>query len=259
MLFPPREATTTAEPPEPLFISAYRIHYMQTNSSEDWRPGGEEHWCPLVSIGGSKFNSFGGSSQIRHDHVFHVVLTGFIGHGAAVRIMVDNVGNDGVGQRSRDQDAVSGTAMDIRDDEAARVAQRRHAAPVRIVVADADGRMRFKPLRRIVDQTVQNDMVDFVAACVQETHDLAAAGRMARHVADLDVRDVVVVRRKRAGDHRASVNACLPASVADGRQRDQIIARVSRNRLDDNVMAALPQVDAVLVQHRHRLAVYDFF
>ena len=173
--------------------------------------------------------------------------------------MVDDVGNDGVGQRSRDQDAVSGTAMDVRDDEAARVAQRRHAAPVRIVVADADGRMRFKTLRRIVDQTVQNDMVDFVAACVQETDDLATAGRMARHVADLDVRDVVVVRRKRAGDHRASVNARFPASVADGRQRDQIIARVSRNRLDDNVMAALPQVDAVLVQHRHRLAVDDFF
>jgi hypothetical protein len=32
--------------------SANRIHYMLTNSSEDWRPGGEAHWCPLVSIGG---------------------------------------------------------------------------------------------------------------------------------------------------------------------------------------------------------------
>ena len=39
--FAPREAMTTAEPPEPLYFSAYRIHYMQTNSSEDWRPGGE--------------------------------------------------------------------------------------------------------------------------------------------------------------------------------------------------------------------------
>jgi hypothetical protein len=53
MLFPPREATTTAEPPEPLYFSAYRIHYMQTHSSEDWRPGGEAHWCPVVSIRGS--------------------------------------------------------------------------------------------------------------------------------------------------------------------------------------------------------------
>ena len=41
MLFPPREAMTTAEQPEPLHFSAYGIHYMQTNSSEDWRPGGE--------------------------------------------------------------------------------------------------------------------------------------------------------------------------------------------------------------------------
>ena len=41
MLFPPREAMTTAEQPEPLHFSAYGIHYMQTNSSEDGRPGGE--------------------------------------------------------------------------------------------------------------------------------------------------------------------------------------------------------------------------
>ena len=41
MLFPPRKVMTTAEPPEPLYFSASRIHYMQTNSSEDWRPGGE--------------------------------------------------------------------------------------------------------------------------------------------------------------------------------------------------------------------------
>ena len=31
----------------------YRTHYMQTNSSGDWRPGGEAYWCPLVSIRGS--------------------------------------------------------------------------------------------------------------------------------------------------------------------------------------------------------------
>ncbi|MBR6076363.1 MAG: hypothetical protein IKP87_13760 [Victivallales bacterium] len=53
MPFPPREATTTAEPPEPLYSSVYGIHYMQTNSSEDWRPGGEAHWSPLVSVRGS--------------------------------------------------------------------------------------------------------------------------------------------------------------------------------------------------------------
>ena len=39
--FASREAMTTAEPPEPLIFSAYRIHYNQTNSLGDCRPGGE--------------------------------------------------------------------------------------------------------------------------------------------------------------------------------------------------------------------------
>jgi hypothetical protein len=33
--FAPREAMTTAEPPEPLTFSAFRIHYIQTNPSAD--------------------------------------------------------------------------------------------------------------------------------------------------------------------------------------------------------------------------------
>ncbi len=44
MLFPPREAMTTAEPPELLHFSEYGIHYIQTNSSADWWPGGEAFW-----------------------------------------------------------------------------------------------------------------------------------------------------------------------------------------------------------------------
>ena len=36
-----RAAMTTAEPPEPLDFSAFRIHFIQTNPSADWRPGGE--------------------------------------------------------------------------------------------------------------------------------------------------------------------------------------------------------------------------
>jgi hypothetical protein len=35
MLFPPREATTTAEPPEPLAFSAFGIHFIQTNPLAD--------------------------------------------------------------------------------------------------------------------------------------------------------------------------------------------------------------------------------
>jgi hypothetical protein len=33
--FAPREAMTTAEPPEPLTISAFRIHFIQTKPSAD--------------------------------------------------------------------------------------------------------------------------------------------------------------------------------------------------------------------------------
>jgi hypothetical protein len=33
--FAPREAMTTAEPPEPLAFSASRIHFIQTNPSTD--------------------------------------------------------------------------------------------------------------------------------------------------------------------------------------------------------------------------------
>ena len=33
------------QPPEPLTFSAIRIHFIQTNPSADWRPGGEAFWC----------------------------------------------------------------------------------------------------------------------------------------------------------------------------------------------------------------------
>ena len=82
---------------------------------------------------------------------------------------------------------------------------------------------------------------------------------MARHIANLNVRDVVVIRRHHAADHCVAVQATLQCTFANSRQRNQIIARVSRNRLNDNVMATLPQVDAVLVQYRHRLVANDFF
>ena len=149
--------------------------------------------------------------------------------------------------------------MDIRDDEIARIAQRRHATPIWIVVANANRRMRFIAFRRIVDQTIENDMIDFVTACIQETYDLATASRIARYIANLDVCDVVVIRRHHAADHCMAVQSTLQCTFADGRQRNQIIARVSRNRLNDNIMATLPQVDSVLVQHRYRLVANDFF
>ena len=81
MLFPPREAMTTDEQTEPLYFSASRIHYMQTNSSEDWRPGGEAYWCPLVSIRGSNSSNHDVGKVIlrnsallaeRHDDVIEV-------------------------------------------------------------------------------------------------------------------------------------------------------------------------------------------
>ena len=42
-LFPPREATTTAEPPEPLTFP-HLDSIMNNNSSGDCRPGGEAFW-----------------------------------------------------------------------------------------------------------------------------------------------------------------------------------------------------------------------
>ena len=48
--FAPREAMTTAEPPEPLTFSALRIPFIQTNPSADCRPGGEAFWCVLCVL-----------------------------------------------------------------------------------------------------------------------------------------------------------------------------------------------------------------
>ena len=45
-----RAAMTTAEPPEPLTFSVFRIHFIQTIPSVDWRPGGEAFWCVLCVL-----------------------------------------------------------------------------------------------------------------------------------------------------------------------------------------------------------------
>ena len=64
--FAPREATTTAEPPEPLTFSAFRIHFIQTNLQRIDGPAVrhsvcsvysvdyKKNSCPFVSIRGSK-------------------------------------------------------------------------------------------------------------------------------------------------------------------------------------------------------------
>ena len=56
MFSAPREAMTTAELPEPLDFSAYRIHNNQTKSLGDCRPGGEAFQCNLCILWFKKFS-----------------------------------------------------------------------------------------------------------------------------------------------------------------------------------------------------------
>ena len=52
MLFPPREAMTAAEPPEPMTFQ-HLDSIMNKQNLQDIVGPAARHWCPVVSIRGS--------------------------------------------------------------------------------------------------------------------------------------------------------------------------------------------------------------
>ena len=114
--------------------------------------------------------------------------------------------------------------------------------------------------RRCIDKSVDDDVADFRAVRRQQPQHAATACRRRQDVADDDVVDSLLAHRIVVAQNLRGMK--LPVLTItemrrNARQGDDIVACRSRDIGDDDVMAAVSQIDTVLILHVVLRAVDD--
>ena len=143
-----------------------------------------------------------------------------------------------------------GPAHDVADKEPEGIAQRGNAAPARIAVADFERGAAGPGGTGGVDQPVQDDIVNPKPAGVEETHDVMASGAVSAEISNGDVADVIraVPAVDSRADHGRFGGTGRGVGSEDVREREEVVARVSREIFDENVVTSLAQIESVLVE-----------